>query len=250
MDLKIFFDPLVETDFDYIKSPLSWKENISINFGNIPNWKEAQIAIVGIAESRGNSQNESAEKGANAIRKKLFELKKGFGSYQIVDLGNLRCGVKVEDTYLRVKEVCEILLEFNTMPILIGGTHDIDLGLYYAFEKFNKFVSVLNIDSELDMYPDAENQCQSHTHRILVHEPNYLFHFANLAYQSYLNDPSLIDVLERLYFENIRLGLLRENIKEVEPIIRMADLMSFDISAVKMQDAPGHPSVRPFGLTG
>jgi len=251
MELKIFFDPLNKDEFLLSEDTTNLHNTIKINFESFPNWKEAHIAIIGLTESRGNIANEGTERAANAIRKKLYHLKKGSGSYQIVDLGNLRCGVKLEDTYLRIKEVCEILLEYSTFPIFIGGTHDLDLGIFYAYEKFNKFITFLNIDSELDLQTEYINNASlSHIHKILTHQPNYLFHFANLAYQSYLNDPLLIDVIEKLYFENIRLGILRENIKEAEPIIRMADTMSFDIGAIKMTDAPGNPKVRSFGLTG
>ncbi|MCR6637635.1 MAG: hypothetical protein NVV82_01200 [Sporocytophaga sp.] len=31
--------------------------------------------------------------------KKLYNLKRGGGAYKIVDLGNLRCGVNLEESY-------------------------------------------------------------------------------------------------------------------------------------------------------
>ena len=36
-----------------------------------------------------------------------------------------------------------------------------------------------------------------------------------------------------MYFDAYRLGPLKGNLKEVEPIVRNADLMSFDISAIR-----------------
>jgi formiminoglutamase len=109
----------------------------------------------------------------------------------------------------------------------------------------------LNIDAKVDMYGSDEfGANRQHIHKILVHEPNIIFHYSHLAYQSYLTDPETISVLEKLYFESYRVGQIRENLEEIEPVIRNADLMSFDISAIKQSDAPGNKNAQPFGLTG
>lgn len=251
MDIKIFFDSIDQSAFEHIVDPNCWYFNIKTYYEQFPDWKTADIAIIGSVESRGNKLNEGAEKAALAIRHQLYKLKKGTGAYRIVDLGNIRGGAKLEDSYLRIKEVCEILIDEGVLPIIIGGTHDLDYGLYMSFEKFNKLISVLNIDSVLDMAgDDSEGMCRHHTHKILVHEPNYLFNFTNLGYQSYLNDSGMLDVLEKLYFENYRLGQIRENIQEIEPVVRQAELLTFDLSAIRIQDVPGSPFSKSFGLTG
>jgi formiminoglutamase len=46
------------------------------------------------------------------------------------------------------------------------------------------------------------------------------------------------------------MGDMRQNMQEIEPVIRNADMMSFDISAIKSSDAPGTTNPQPFGLTG
>jgi formiminoglutamase len=91
---------------------------------------------------------------------------------------------------------------------------------------------------------------QQHIHKILLHEPNYLFSYTHLAYQSYLIDPLASAVLEKLYFEAFRIGQMRTNMQEIEPAIRNADLLSFDITAIRSADAPGNNNAQPFGLTG
>jgi formiminoglutamase len=100
---------------------------------------------------------------------------------------------------------------------------------------------------------DGEHQdepAKFHNYKILLHEPNYLFNFSQLGYQTYLNKNDEPASLEKLYFETFRLGLLREKLSELEPIIRNADLMSFDITAIKLADAPGNTNAQAFGLTG
>jgi formiminoglutamase len=59
-----------------------------------------------------------------------------------------------------------------------------------------------------------------------------------------------VSVLEKLYFEAFRIGQMRTNMQEMEPAIRHADLLSFDVTAIRSSDAPGNRYAQPFGLTG
>lgn len=251
MDLKIFFTGLDEEIYNDIEALNSFFHAIHFNSVAIPDYKDADIALIGIEETRGNQHKEGAFGAADEIRKKLYRLKKGTGAYKIIDLGNLRSGERLEDTYLRVKEVCNILIESNTLPILMGGSHDIDYGQYLSYENMNKLVSILNVDATLDLEEDKTlDMSRRHINNILMHEPNFLFNYIHLAYQSYLIDPEAIVILERLYFEAHRLGHLRQHIDEMEPLIRNADMLSFDITAIKSSDAPGNENAQAFGLTG
>lgn len=217
----------------------------------MPAFKGADIAIVGVNEERGTLTNKGTAKAADEIRKKLYKLKKGTGRYKIVDLGNIRSGMDLDETSGRLSEVCSTLIQNNVLPVIIGGSHDLDYGQYKAYEGMEKLISFLNVDAFLDMEEGiSEPASERHIHSILLHEPNYLFNYSHLAYQSYLIDQSSINTLEKLYFEAYRIGHLRSNISEMEPIIRNADMLSFDISAIKSSDAPGNANAQPFGLTG
>jgi formiminoglutamase len=144
--------------------------------------------------------------------------------------------------------VCRILLENNVLPIIVGGSHDLDFGQYTAYEQLDKLVSFLNIDALLDL--EQDEPAASHLHKILLHEPNYLFSYTHLAYQSYLINPDAVNMLEKLYFEAFRIGQMRTNLREMEPVIRQADMLSFDITAIRSADAPANIHAQPFGLTG
>ncbi len=249
MDLKIFFDTVPE---NLLKPKVSnsFLEAISIFSETMPAWREADIAIIGLTENRGNNNNLGTSEAANAVREKLYNLKKGSEGYHIVDLGNLRNGNSLEDTYLRIKEVCGILMEHQIVPILIGGSHDLDVGQFLSYENSDKLLNVLNVDAFTDMEAyDHLEPAQSHSQKIILHEPNYLFNYTNLGYQSYLTDANMLNVLETLHFDSYRLGVVQENISQLEPIVRDADMLSFDISAVRMQEAPGNPNGQAFGLT-
>ena len=109
----------------------------------------------------------------------------------------------------------------------------------------------MNIDAFLDLDDVRESlPSRQHIHKILLHEPNYLFSYTHLAHQLYLIDPNSASILEKLYFEAYRLGSMRQNLTEMEPAVRNADMMSFDITAIRSADAPGNINAQPFGLTG
>jgi len=245
VDLKLFFDP---TEVDADKSSSSFQSSIYVNHHKMPDHDGLSIALIGLNEYRGNKDENSDPKSADRIREQLYKLKKGFGDYDIIDLGNLRNGPTLEDTYLRLKEVCAYLMNKRIIPILFGGTHDLDLGQYYAYEDSEKLISVLNIDSKLDLEGDKE--INSHLDKIFKHSPNYLFNYYHLAYQSYLINPQQLELFDRLSFEALRLGAIKENIREMEPVIRDADMLTFDISAIQNLYVPGAIDAKVYGLTG
>ena len=244
MDLKLFFDP-VRIDVD--QSVSSFQSFIHIHQHQMPSLKDVNIALVGL-NKYGEENEEKTDQSANEVRKHLYQFKKGYGNHHIVDLGNLRNGPSLTDTYLRIKEVCVFLMENNIVPILFCGSHDLDLGQYYAYEKLNSSVSLLTIDNTIDIGGDTEST--NHTEKIIRHTPNYLNTYFHLAYQNYLTNQQSIELIEKLHFEVVRLGVVKERIREVEPIIRDANMLSFDLSALQVFYAPGNSDSNVYGLTG
>ncbi|WMJ71862.1 formimidoylglutamase [Cytophagaceae bacterium ABcell3] len=242
MNLRIFFDSITEGLLDHIKEPNTMLRQVLLHKEEFPSIEHIQAAIIGICETGG----------ADKIRKKFYALKKGTSSNVIIaDLGNLRPGMDELETCQRLKEVCSILLEKGIIPIIIGDRHSYDYGQFLAYENSGKLINFLNVDACIDLYSTEEfGTDKHHIHKILMHEPAMLFNYSHLAYQSFLCDPETVNVLEKLNYEAYRIGRIRENIKETEPVVRSADMMSFDLSAVRQNDAPGTINPQPFGLTG
>lgn len=251
MDLTILFSPVDDSVYFNVNSNSSFFKSIHVFTDKMPDYRQSHIAIFGIKEERGTNKNAGCASGPDEIRKKLYKLKKGSGAYRIVDLGNLNPGHDLDETYVRISEVCRILLENNVLPLILGGTHDLDYGQYSGYETLEKLVSFVNVDAFLDLEDKEDSsRSQQHIHKLLLHEPNYLFSYTHLAYQSYLIDQYAVSILEKLYFEAFRVGQIRTNIQEIEPAVRNADLVSFDITAIRSSDAPGNANAQPFGLTG
>lgn len=253
MDLKLFFDP-VSIDFELQSLPSSSiAHSVFVNQEKMPEYDGFDIAIIGLRESRGASEEHQAglAKGIDAVRKAFYSLKKGAGTLRVVDLGTFRNGPDLADTYLRLKEVCAYLMSKSILPLLVGGSHDLDLGQYMSYENQDKLITVLSVDNKFDLLsPDSNIPADSHVQKMIKYDPNFLFNYYHLASQAYLVGSSEAELIERLGFEAIRLGMLKENVKELEPVVRDADLITFDISALQAHYCPGAVDSKVYGLTG
>jgi len=244
MDLKLFFDP-IELDSDH--APLTFKNSIYINEHKMPDHDGLDIALIGLNDYRGCGM-EHISHSANEIRKSLYELQKGLGDYAVVDLGNFRNGPTLQDTYLRLKEVCSYLMNKQIIPVLFGGSQDLCLGQFYAYEDAEKLISFVNVDNKLDL--EGRDMVGKYLSKIFSHSPNYLFNYYHLGYQSYLTNQKDLGLIEDLSFEAYRLGSMKENIKEFEPLVRDADMFAIDVSALQVGYVPGALDSKVYGLTG
>lgn len=242
----MFFNP---TAVDVDTSASSFQSSIYINRERMPDHQGLDIALIGLCEYRGSKSQTASVKSADCVREQLYRLKKGFGDYGIIDLGNFRNGPKLEDTYLRLKEVCSYLMEKGIIPLLFGGSHDLDLGQFFSYETSGKLISMLNIDQNIDL-DENESPSGNHLSKIFGHNPNYLFNYSHLAYQSYLTNQKDLTLISDLSFEATRLGVLKENIQEIEPYIRDADMLSLDLAALQSSYAPAAVGSKVYGLTG
>lgn len=252
MDLKLFFDKLPDNFASFLNSETHVSSVIAANIEAMPKWKGADIAILGVNEYKGCFQaknNKTHTHAPNKIRSYLYKVFRSHHNYNVVDIGNLRLGENLEATYHRLSEVCEILLKNNVLPIIIGGSHDLMFAQYRSYEMLEKLIDIANIDACLDMEGNSEEAASSHLHQLLMHQPNYLFSFTQLAYQSYLNDYQYVNILRNLEFDILSLGEMRNNFQETEPYIRNADMLSFDIKAIKQHGILPNPNILPFGLT-
>ncbi len=240
LNFKLFFDILSREDFAQITDVNAFVQSVQFaDEGNI-RWKNIDIAFIGI-----NFQG-----AADKIRQSLFRLQKSGVNYRILDLGNLRLNEDLAENYLKISEVCKGLMQENVLPILLGGSNDYALGQYFSYQDLEKMIYVLNIDSKLDIREESKNAADKYVSKILLHQPNYLFSLGLLGYQTYLNSNEALEMCKKLNFDMLSVGEMRQNMADAEPMIRMADMLSIDISAIRRSDAPAQPNPFHFGLTG
>ncbi len=213
--------------------------------------KNAKLCILGIEEYRGNAQNKGCEAAPDALREQLFKLK-GFPKINIVDAGNIKMGESFRDSLYALKETIAEILNNNLIPIVLGGDKTMLCGHEKAYHSTDsKYINLLQIDETFELSqehaPDINQN--NYLNHILKQEPNLIFNFTQLGYQSYFVDFNSIELIKKLEFECFRLGDIRADIKEFEPIVRDADLLAFNISALNGVDGIGHQPTSPNGFT-
>jgi formiminoglutamase len=218
---------------------------------NFPSLDNINIAIIGVDEDRNAINNEGCGLAANYVREHLYKLYQGNYQAKIADLGNIKKGNTVNDSYFALSDVLTTLIKKNITPIVIGGGQDLTYANYLAYTKLEQTVNIVSIDSGFDIgNGEKEVHSQNFLSKIILHKPNILFNYSNAGYQTYFVEQSAIDLMDKLYFDAHRLGKLRKNIENVEPIVRNADILSFDISAIRQSDAPANGNASPNGFYG
>ena len=257
--LSDFFTPIdlknIVPKNGYYTSQLGSRINsYSVNFPGME--EKVDLAIIGVQEDRNAVNNPGCALGPDYIRDKLYRLYEGSYKTSIVDLGNIRQGATVTDTYIALKTVVSELIKNDIIPVILGGGQDLTYAQYLGYEDLEQKVDLVIIDSHFDLNDDEqeaggiETTSQSYLNKIFLHEPNYLFNYSNLGYQTYFTSQDSLRVMEKLYFDVHRLGELSGSVSGAEPVIRNASMISFDVSAIRSSDAMGNANAGPNGFYG
>ncbi len=212
------------------------------------------IALIGVLDDRNAVNNQGTALAPDHLREKFYQLNEGNYTTRIVDLGNIKAGARVSDTYIALKMVVAELIKKNMLPVIIGGGQDLTYAQYMAYEELEQKVDLLVIDSHFDLDENKEGTIETtstaYLNKIFLHEPNYLFNFSNMGYQTYFVNQDSLKVMDKLYFDVHRLGDVYGKISTTEPIIRNANMISFDISAIRSSDAAANANATPNGFYG
>ncbi len=255
MDISVFFKPsnrdTITEGYVYQTNQLGKTIKKFEDPENFPSLDGCLIAIIGVKEGRGSKYNESCDNGPDVIRKHLYKLW-GLGNlFQIVDLGNIEPGHTIEDTYYALSSTIEYLVKLNILPVIIGGGQDLTFANYKGYQNLEQLVNLVSIDNNFNLgFIDDDLDAQTYLSKIILYQPNYLFNYSNVGYQTYFVDPAAVELMQKLFFDSYRLGLVRANMDQTEPIVRNADIVSFDISSVRKGDAPGNFYAGPNGFSG
>ena len=207
------------------------------------------IAIITVNEFRG-SEKDNDDFSFDYFRKQFYSLFPGNWNASIVDLGTIEAGASVEDTYFVVKSLVAELVKKRIIPVIIGGSQDLTYPMYRAYDNLDQMVNLVSVDNQFDFSKENKLDSESYLSKIIVEEPNNLFNFSNLGFQTYFNSQEEIDLIEKLYFEAYRLGEVSNNIVVAEPVFRDADLVSVDMHSVQSSYSGNFDVFNPNGFTG
>lgn len=258
MSLSDFFSPIAPETFSpgngFYARQLGQKVHFHAHRFPELEEKSYDIAIFGVKDDRGATQNEGCSLGPDYFREQFYILNEGAFDSKIVDLGNIVAGNKISDTYYAVKTVVEELVKLQILPVIIGGGQDLTYAQYMAYENLEQKVDLVVIDPKFDLDEDPHEELAttsySYLSKIFLHQPNYLFNYSNIGYQTYFVNQDSLKVMDKLYFDVHRLGEFTADMTLSEPVIRNANMVSFDMGAIRSADACANANAGPNGFYG
>lgn len=233
------------------KHSLGRSIRIHIEKGDVPDLENAQIAIIGVNEIRSEITDYNGAIDIQAIRLELYKLFSGNWHSGIVDLGDIEPGNTLKDTYYALSEVTADLLKKNIIPLVIGGSQDLTYAMYRAYDQLEQMVNLTSIDSKFDFSSSDELiASNAYMSKVIMEQPNNLFNFSIVGYQTYFNAQEEIDLMEKLFFDAYRLGEIINDVTVVEPVFRDTDLVSLDLTSVKAVELGYAANTSPNGFDG
>lgn len=249
-DLEQFLDPV---NIDVIRGDIPFFDkqfgrSIRIHAESFPDLDEVDVIILGINEFRGSGFI-SDKHPADAVREKLYKLFYWHSEVKIADIGNVKKGASLNDSYSCLKTVLKDFAGTGKSVIIIGGSHDNALAQSRVYSESKKFVDATTIDAYIDLQSESLKRSENFLMEMLTYDPNYIRNYNHIGFQSYFVHPYMLETMDKLRFDCFRVGAAREKLEEMEPVMRSSHFISFDISAIRHSDAPAG-GTSPNGLTG
>ena len=249
-DLSIYFTPDSEPTH-YTNQQIGSVLKVNSVNGGFPEIDLPGIALIFVPEYRQGEGADEYKFWVQAFRAAFAKQYLGDSKSTIYDLGTIVPGNEVMDTYMAIVDVVTELSKKNIIPLIIGGSQDLTFAIYKAYEKLEQTINLVAVDAELDMGdPEDDIQARGWLNKIILHKPNYLFNFSLFGYQSNLISREEMKLLDELYFDHYRLGEFYSNQRMAEPLLRNADILSFDLNAIKSADYRGNSTFLPNGFYG
>ena len=214
-----------------------------------PDLYESDLILVGCEEERGIGRDRREPGGPDAIREQFYQLYYWHPDIRLADAGNIRSGATLNDTYAALKTVLRELTGIGKTVVVLGGSHDLTLAQYYTYSDKKHIIEATCVDALIDLDIESRHRSENFLMEMLTGEPNYIHHYNHIGFQSYYVHPHMLETMDKLRFDCYRLGSVKDNIEEMEPVIRNSHLFSFDISAMAHSFAPAN-QLSPNGFNG
>jgi hypothetical protein len=142
----------------------------------------------------------------------------------------------VEPGINHLKETIALCTGLNIKNIVLCGEELPDLKVIAPKESYS--ASIISAGSE-----SGKNDILSY-----ILDDKLAIDFSHIAYQSYKYNPGILKQTKKRFFEDLRLGAVREDISIAEPHIRANNYVFLDMRAVRTSDFPDSLTKSPNGL--
>ena len=163
--------------------------------------------------------NETSDK----VRKAFYELYRHEKESNITDMGNI---LSIED----MSKITAFLADRNIFTVILGNPDSI----MYCYDALSNKTDKMVVSS---IAPGLATDDNKYISELFNRRKSNLFDFNILAYQQYLSSVEDVNLFNDNYFQTIRLGEVRNDVKTVEPMLRDSDMLSIDIQSVRYSDS-------------
>ena len=214
----------------------------------IPDLDGVKVAVIGLTENR-NAFFPTSNYDLDSFRISFYKLYPGNWRFEIADLGNLPDGETVTDTYFALTEICNELQKINIVTVLVGGRHDMIYSVYKSYSNNKVLANILSIDNQFDFSQDEELiSGRSYMSRIIMEDPNFLHNYTNLGYQSFFIAQQELDLMDKLFFESVRVGKILDDVTISEPYLRDANIVGVDMKSLSSIATGNTSYINPNGI--
>ncbi|WP_405410762.1 formimidoylglutamase [Maribacter sp. Asnod1-A12] len=225
------------------------------------------IALMGYSSDEGVRRNlgrVGAALGPNAIRKQLGKMTNHLNEEtQLKDFGNLECiDQNLEELQQECIHAVESLIGHRTIPILLGGSHDLAYAHYNGILKHlksNEKLGIINFDAHFDLRENTNgNSSGTPFYQIALEQKakNQPIKYMALGIRKDSNTKELFDFAESQhihylsqkyfnisYLEHVQLRLI-QFLEDVDYVYTTIDLDGFSSAY-----APGVSAASPMGFS-
>ncbi len=254
MSLQSLIDFLEPVNIAQISDDEGFKDtqlgkHITVYDDSFPDITDADMVLVGCGETRGAGVQFTNTNSPDSVRAEYYKLFYWHTGVKVADLGNVKCGATLQDSYAALRTVVSELIEQGKKVIILGGSHDTTLAQYHAYGSLNKIIDTVCVDSRIDLDMESVLPAEQFLVEMFTGMPNHLKHYTHIGFQSYFMHPDMLETIDKLGFDCYRVGKVKEAIEEMEPAIRNSEMFSFDLAAIQHAHAPAN-HITPNGFNG
>lgn len=224
-------------------------KKIDLFYEDFPDLTQADIVFVGCNEQRGKGPGAAPVAAADKIREQFYSMFYWHPEVKLADIGNIKAGSALTDTYAALKTIIKEVASIGKTIVILGGSHDLTLAQYGAYGEQKQIIDACCVDALIDIDIESLDRKDNFLMEMLTDEPNFIRHYNHIGFQSYYVHPHMLETMDKLRFDCFRVGQVKENLEEMEPVIRNTHLLSFDVSALANAFAPAN-TISPNGLNG
>ncbi len=210
----------------------------------LTNIDEPEVLLLGVYAGESNS-----DWSPNEVRANLYKLFAPHGMKRVADLGSILNNLSAEDHEKALEFISELCASQKKTLLVFSPDQNNTFQLFKGIRSQRNDAGVAVIDNTLDMGTIlGANPAPKYLSKIMEDPSNEPMFMSVIGIQNYLTNPLDIELSNKIYLELLRLGDLRADLKGAEPILRDANVVSFDMSAIRFADNPDCKSAGPNGL--